>query len=228
MSWAEAITSLAFTAATTSSIRIGLGVLVAPYRDPVLAAKMLMTIDGLAEGRLDIGIGSGWARSEFHALGRGHMFEARGDVTDEAIEVMARCFEGGEFGWDGRWVKFRRIVVDPRPVQRPHPPFWIGAKSGAALRRAARWADVWHPTRLTFAEVASIGAKLDALAGRRVPRSVRLQVAPGTDISSTVDVLQGYEAAGCVEVILELHTEDLSEMLSWVEAIASVWEASSR
>jgi probable F420-dependent oxidoreductase len=221
--WAEALTSIAYAAAITSSVRLGIGVLVAPYRDPVLAAKMLTTIDGLTDGRLDIGIGTGWARSEFHALGRGELFDTRGSFTDEAIDVMVRCFEGGEFGWDGKWVQFRRMQAEPRPVQQPHPPLWIGANAGAALRRAARLADVWHPTRLPPEDIGRIGAELDAMARRPVPRSARVRVALGTPVAETVDLLRGYERAGCVEVVMELHTEDAADVRSWAEAIASAW-----
>jgi probable F420-dependent oxidoreductase len=221
MAWVEALTSLSYAAACTERIRLGVGVLVAPYRDPVMAAKTLVTLDGLSQGRLDIGIGAGWARSEFHALGAGERFETRSRYTDEAIEVIARCFEGGEFGWDGEWVKFRRMTAEPRPVQQPHPPFWIGGMAGPALRRAIRWADAWHPTRLSPEDVAKTGAELDRRAGRSIPRTVRIRVPLDRDLDELVEELQRYEAAGCVEVVIEIYTLDPAELRPWAQRLAA-------
>lgn len=222
--WAECLTSLAFAAARTTHIRLGIGVLVAPYRDPVMAAKMLVTLDGLSDGRLNVGIGTGWSRSEFHALGRGDLFEARGRYTDEAVAVMARCFEGGEFGWEGEFVNFRRMEPLPLPVQRPHPPLWVGGQSGAGLRRAAKWADVWHPTRLKPDEIASMGAELDERAGRTIPRSVRIPIPVDMEVAALVDELAEYNQAGCVEVVMELHTEDTQVAMGWAEKLAAAYD----
>jgi probable F420-dependent oxidoreductase len=217
--WAESLVSLSYAAATTSTIRLAVGVLVVPYRHPVLAAKQLATLDGLSDGRLIVGIGTGWSRSEFDALGQGHLFEARGRYTDEALQVMLRCWEGGEFGWQGEWINFRRMQAEPRPVQRPHPPLWIGGNAGAALRRAARWADAWHPTRLTPEEVARTGGELDAQAGRAIPRMPRIRVPVERTIHDLADELHRYEEAGAEEVVMELDTEDGEQVLDWAAAI---------
>jgi probable F420-dependent oxidoreductase len=201
--WAEIVVCLAHMAATTTTIRLGTGVLVVPYRDPVLTAKMLATIDNLSDGRLTLGVGTGWSKAEFAALGQLDNFDPRGVVTDESIDVMLRCWQGGEFDWAGTAFQFRNMTFEPQPVQSPHPPIWIGGQSGPALRRAARIGDAWHPTNIPAAEVARLGTTLDQLAGRSVPRTIRLNV-DADKFDSVADALAEYEAAGCVEAALQV------------------------
>ncbi len=201
--WTEIVVCIAHMAATTTTIRLGTGVLVVPYRDAVLTAKMLATIDNLSDGRLTLGVGTGWSKAEFAALGQLDSFEARGAVTDESLDVMVRCWQGGEFDWAGTAFQFRAMTFEPTTVQTPHPPIWVGGQSGPALRRAARIGDAWHPTNIPAAEVARLGTTLDALAGRSVPRTIRLGV-HADDLDSVADVLAEYEAAGCVEAAVQM------------------------
>lgn len=217
--WAEALTSLAFAAACTSQVRLGVGVLVVPYRQPVYTAKVLATIDQLSGGRLLVGIGVGWSRSEFRALGVGDHYEERGAYTDEALAVMQRCWQGGWFGFAGRWTQFREIEFSPVPVQRPHPPLWIGGMSRPALRRAARFGDAWHPTGIPPEKVARLGDELDQLAGRAVPRTVRIRVEPTIGRQELRALLARYAEARVSEAVLDLNTEDTKEFLRAAERL---------
>ncbi len=218
--WAELLTSMTWAAAHTTSIRIGCGVMAVPYRDPVLAAKMLATIDQLSGGRLLVGLGTGWAYREFEALGKGPVFERRGAATDEAIDVMLRCWQGGTFGYEGEFTTFKEIEFAPTPVQQPHPPLWVGGQTGRALRRAARCADVWHPTRIPPSEVQELGDRLDELAGRKVTRSIRLALDRDTqeEILGTVD---DYLAIGVEDFVVEIKRETTDEILREADALAS-------
>ncbi len=204
--WMEPITSLAWIAGSTSKIRLGIGVLVAPYRDPVLTAKMIATLDQLSGGRVDLGIGTGWSRSEFHALGRGEVFGDRGALTDETIDVMLRCWQGGEFGWSGKFFEFRRIQFDPVPIQQPRVPLWIGSRTDQMrpMARVAKYADVWHPTGLSPDELAVAGDELDDLAGRKIRRTARLSYKLANSLDEWIDVLHAYREAGCDEVAIDL------------------------
>jgi len=203
--WMEPVTSLAWIAGVTSKIRLGIGVLVVPYRDPVLTAKMVATIDQLSGGRVDLGIGTGWARSEYHALGRGDLFADRGAVTDESLDVMLRCWEGNEFGFDGKFFQFRNIQFDPVPSQRPRVPLWIGSRTGQKrpMARVAKYADVWHPTGLSPEEVARTGDELDALAGRKIRRTIRLAHSEAGNVDEYVSLLDRYRDAGCDEAAID-------------------------
>ncbi len=220
--WLEILNTLSYLAGTTQKIRLGTGVLVIPYRDPVLTAKMLSTIDVLSNGRVDLGIGTGWTRREFIALGRGDLYEDRGAVTDEALDVFMTCWKGGEFSHEGRWSKSSKVRFDPVPVQTPRIPFWIGARglAPAPLRRAAKYADYWHPTGLTPDEILEGGRKLDALAGRPVARTTRLR--PPADAGETRDLLRRFQDVGCVEAALDFgQSENFTEFLRRAEAVIS-------
>ncbi|OLT16448.1 hypothetical protein BJF78_14345 [Pseudonocardia sp. CNS-139] len=219
--WLDAVTVLAHMAATTSTARLGVGVLVVPYRNPVLTAKMLASVDVLSDGRLDVGVGTGWIRTEYRALGVGQLFAPRGRVTDEALDLMRTCWRGGEVEHEGEFFTVRHVTFEPVPVQRPHPPLWIGGQSGPALRRAARFADVWHPHDLGPEDVERLGAQLDEAAGRRVPRSVRLH-ATGEDVPALADLVDHYLAAGCVHVVVEFRSQPVDVVAACAEKAAAV------
>jgi probable F420-dependent oxidoreductase len=220
--WAEALTSLTWAAATTQRIRIGLGVLVLPLRDPVYVAKVLATADQLSDGRLVVGVGTGWAYREYEALGRGPLFERRGAVTDEALEVIRRCWEGGTFGYQGEWTSFKEIEFAPVPAQRPGPPIWVGGQSGPALRRAARFGDAWHPYGLTPEQFREMGEQLDERAGRPVQRTLRLNYRPEQKADALRDV-DGFLAAGCTDVVVEPKVETTAELMAELEDLAKTF-----
>ena len=204
--WLEALTALTWIAAQTSTIRLGTGVLVVPHRNPVLVAKMVSTLDVLSGGRVDLGIGTGWSRVEFRSLGVEEFYPVRGRVTDEALEIICRCWEGGEVAYSGDFFDFRHIEFAPAPLQRPRVPVWVGGNSAPALRRAARFADVWHPHDITPDELSRRGRELDEIAGRTVARSVRLGVRP-TDIERLPDLVDQYTEAGSIRVVIEFRSQ---------------------
>jgi probable F420-dependent oxidoreductase len=140
----EQLAAAAFVAAKTRTIRLVLAVMVVPYRQAVLAAKMLATIDVLSAGRLTVGIGAGWLEAEFDMVAP-TPFAARGRVTDEYIRAFRTLWTEPAPRFVGEWVKFDEVLFEPKPVQRPHPPIWVGGESGPALRRAARLGDAWYP-----------------------------------------------------------------------------------
>jgi probable F420-dependent oxidoreductase len=221
--WLEILTTLSYLAAATKTIRLGTGVLVLPYRDPVLTAKMLATIDVLSDGRLDVGVGTGWARREYIALGRGDVFEDRGAVTDEDLDVFITCWKGGELSHEGRFSRSSKIRFEPTPVQTPRPPIWVGARglAPAPMRRAAKYADIWHPSQITPEEMKEGGEKLDAMAGRKIPRSIRKKVL-GAGVTDALDELKRYEDAGCFQAALDFSdAETFTDVLKVAEAVIS-------
>jgi probable F420-dependent oxidoreductase len=140
----EQLTVIAFIAAKTSRLRLLTSVMVVPHRPAVLAAKILSTIDVLSKGRLTVGIGAGWLREEFEAIGA-PPFAERGAVTDEYLQAFRELWTKDEPSFAGQHTRFSGIVFAPKPVQTPHPPIWVGGESGPALRRAARLGDGWYP-----------------------------------------------------------------------------------
>ena len=140
----EPLTALTYLAGCTETIRLGTHVLILPYRNPVVTAKILASLDVLSGGRVDLGIGVGWMEEEFQALGHDY-FARRGAVTDEQIRVLRSLWTEDTPSFDGEFYSFPPIGAYPHPVQRPHPPIWVGGHSRAAIRRAARLGDGWLP-----------------------------------------------------------------------------------
>src|SRR6266849_8220573 len=140
----EQLTAVAFIAGKTSRLRLVTSVTVVPHRPAVLQAKMLATIDVLSKGRLTFGIGAGWMKEEFEALGVPPLPE-RGVVTDEYLNAFRELWTKDDPRFEGRYVKFANMLFEPKPVQKPYPPIWVGGESGPALRRTARIGDGWYP-----------------------------------------------------------------------------------
>ena len=140
----EQLIGMAYVAAKTTRIRLVAAVLVVPHRPAVLAAKMLATLDVLSGGRLVVGVGAGWLKTEFDAV-VGTPFDERGAVTDEYIDAFRVLWTESAPRFAGRYTKFDGIIFEPKPVQSPHPPIWIGGESGPSVRRAARVGNAWYP-----------------------------------------------------------------------------------
>lgn len=140
----ELLSMLSFMVGVTDRLRLLTAVMVVPYRNPVLTARILATADVLSKGRITVGCGAGWLREEFEALGT-PPFTERGRVTDEYIRIFKTIWTEAAPEFDGDYAAFKDISVLPLPVQKPHPPLWIGGESNPALRRAARLGDGWFP-----------------------------------------------------------------------------------
>lgn len=199
----DPVVALAYAAAATTSLTLMTNLFVLPFRNPYLAAKQLTTLDTLSGGRLVAGVGAGYLRSEFAALGVD--FDRRADLFDESIEALCRIWTdpstpvvGADFGGTGEmWLR--------EPVQRPHPPVWIGGNSAAARRRVTRFGRGWCPViadpRMSDAirtpaidGVDAFGAAVDDLGDRleRAGRSlseIEIQVeAPEVELDDAASV----------------------------------------
>ena len=169
---------LGLVAGATERLRLVTSVLVLPYRNPVLTAKMAASLDVLSGGRLTLGVGAGWLKEEFEAL-NSPAFEARGAVTDEWIAIFKQLWSCSPASFEGRVYRYADIRCEPFPVQKPHPPIWVGGHSRAALRRTARHGDGWHPVGAVAASPLppqEMRAHLDTLK--------RLTEAEGRDFSA--------------------------------------------
>ena len=162
----EPLALMAHLAAITDKARILTSVMVVPYRDPILTAKLVSTMDVLSNGRIILGCGAGWMEEEFVAV-NAPPFKERGKVTDEYIAAFKELWSAENPTFKGDYTEFRDIFFAPKPVQNPHPPIWIGGESGPAIRRTARIGDAWFPIgcnpRHPLDTVAKFSAGLDKL-----------------------------------------------------------------
>lgn len=219
--WLEVLTAMTHAAAITERVRIGAGVLVLPYRDAVYTAKVLASLDVLSNGRVDLGVGTGWCRAEFHALGRADLFEKRGAYTNEALDVMQYCWNAQgeeELAFAGDFTNFRSMQFQPVPKQSPRIPLWIGARGTAIAptRRAAKYADVWHPTGLDAHELAEGRDRINELAGREVPISSRIRV-QGQPIGEVAERVAEHRDVGCIQIAMDLEAKSMKEFMTGAE-----------
>src|SRR6476646_330377 len=140
--WLDPMIALSFAAAATSTIRIATGVLLLPEHNPVLVAKQAATLDALSGGRLTLGIGIGWSREEFDALGV--PFERRAARTREYVDAMRTVWRDDVASFHGDFVHFDAVRVNPKPLRESRIPVVLGGNSDAALRRVALWGDGWY------------------------------------------------------------------------------------
>jgi probable F420-dependent oxidoreductase len=138
----EPIATMGVLAGATKNIRIGTAVLIIPYRNPVLLARMLITIDQFSNGRITLGAGVGWLKEEFEALDTAD-FSLRGKVTDEYLEIFKALSSGKEVTYQGETYNFKTVYSVPGSVQRPHPPILIGGIANPALRRVVKHGNGW-------------------------------------------------------------------------------------
>lgn len=243
----EPLSLLSHLAHATQRPQLGISVLVIPYRNPLLAAKMLATIDVLSKGRVVLGAGVGWLREEFEALGA-PPFEARGPVTDDYIRLMRAAWTTDPVSFEGKYYSVRDVHVLPKPVQRGGIPVWIGGHTGAAVRRAGTLGDAWHP--IGMRPPAMLGpdeyaAKVQELhgwarrAGRdpkaitltiRVPMEVRgknAKAAAGDrppfqgTAAEVVDDIRRYQALGVSHFVFDHTVQELRAVLTNLERFAS-------
>ena len=144
--------------------------IIIPYRNPLLTARMAATVDRLCGGRFIFGVGVGWARQEFDALGL--PFARRGAMSNDYLAAIKALWTQDVASYNGAFVSFRDVHTAPRPLRSPHPPIWIGGSSDAALRRAVRFGDGWHPNRV----------RMDWLRDTGLPKLVSIAVAEGRPV----------------------------------------------
>jgi probable F420-dependent oxidoreductase len=167
--WPDPFALLSYLAGRTQRIKLGASVIVLPYRNALVAAKSAATVDQVSNGRFIFGVGVGWDEAEFVDLRL--PFRERGRVSDDYIRAIKAAWSGDVPEYKGAYVSFGGATFSPRPVQRPHPPIWVGGAPGAvsapAVRRCAELGDAWHPLGLSLDDIEKGYATLRDLAARR-------------------------------------------------------------
>ncbi|HEU0021358.1 MAG TPA: TIGR03619 family F420-dependent LLM class oxidoreductase [Dehalococcoidia bacterium] len=143
----ETMTMLGYMAACTETIKLGSTVIILPYRNPIVQAKMFASLDVLTNGRMICGGGVGWLEKEFETLGV--PYDQRGPMSDEFLQIFQILWTEPNPEFHGKFYQFEGIQFNPKPVQKPHIPIWVGGHTRRALRRTARFGDCWHTTRQT-------------------------------------------------------------------------------
>ena len=244
----EQLALMAFVAGKSATLRLVTSVMILPHRNPVVTAKTLATIDVLSGGRVTVGVGVGWLREEFQALGAPD-FDRRGAVSDEYLRIFKTLWTESPASFSGQFYRFEAIRCLPLPVQKPHPPIWVGGHSKAALRRAARFGDGWHPVganpavplrpaelrasldelyRLTEAEgrdpsVLSISYKAPVYDPGHSSLGVGAERRPFTGSADQIaEDIATFARLGVSELIFDFRSESLAESLERMERFGPV------
>jgi probable F420-dependent oxidoreductase len=227
----EPLTVLGYVAARTERVRLGTSVLVLPYHNPVRLAKTAATLDVLSGGRLTMGVGVGLIEKETAAMGA--PFAERGAFTDEAIAVMRTLWSEEEPKFDGKYSRFAGMKFSPKPLQKPIPVI-IGGISRAAIRRAARLGDGWHPLGLSpealgqsmatlREEARAFGrdvAKIPVSIAMTLGASTRGRATLGRDPAEIVKNARAYADLGVETLAISAGTSDPKEARSAIEMLA--------
>ncbi len=216
----EPFTALAFLAAHTERLRLGTGICIVPQRNPIYTAKQVADVDYLSGGRVDFGIGVGWLREEFAALGV--PWARRGDRTRECIGVMKTLWCDEVSSFEGEFYSLPDSLQNPKPVQKPHPPLHIGGESDAALRRVAELGNGWFTYNQT---PEALGERLPALdaaleAVGRSRRDVRLTAAPRDKADPAL--VDRFRQLGVDELLLPLFARDEDGLRRRAEGLAEL------
>jgi probable F420-dependent oxidoreductase len=240
----EPLTVIGYVAGRTSHLRLGTSVLILPYRNPVVTAKMLATLDVLSNGRVTLGAGVGWMEEEFKAIGL-DTYSRRGAYSDECIRIFRELWTKDNPSFQGEFHQFSNIRCEPRPVQPGGLPIWIGGHTPQAIRRVARLGDGWQPlvqrppADLPPAEMQEKIAQLRAFAQQagRDPR--RITLAMGSSIQFTdgaatgprslftgtpaqiVDTLRRYQALGIQNFRCDFPSFSIDGLLQAMERFAT-------
>jgi probable F420-dependent oxidoreductase len=233
----EPLTLLSYLAGCTSRVQLGVSVLIVPHRNPLYAAKILATLDVLSGGRVICGVGAGWMREEFDALGLD--FDRRGEQTDEWIRIFKVCWHEGDPAYHGQHYSFARLAFEPKPVQRPHPPIWVGGNSRRAMRRAVELGDAWHPGWSRPDQLLLQRREMEAMTAKagRDPATLELTLLRPLQIlnrasgdprralignaEEVAEDIRAYEQAGVSHLVFGFRTTNGEEMLQQIERFAA-------
>ena len=239
----DPLVTLGVVAGATRRVRLGTTVLIVPYRHAVVTAKMIASLDALSDGRVIVGVGAGWVAAESAMLGV--PFAERGPMTDEYLRAMQELWTSPAPSFSGKYVQFHDLHFEPRPIQAPHPPIWVGGHSKAALRRTVELGAAWHPINRAPEELRAGVAELARLSrarGRATPPALTLrndvrilragETAPASahagrviagEPAAVVDQIAELAACGVEELVLELLAADGPEldaqMVSFAERV---------
>src|SRR3989454_7738180 len=223
----EPVITLTAAAMCTTRARLGASVFILGHRHPVVMAKMLTSIDALSQGRLIVGVGVGWWKEELEILGA--PFHQRGRQADEALRVFKALWTSDSPKFDGEFFRFRDVGFAPKPVQKPHPPIWVGGASPAAFRRVVTLGDGWHASPRSMAEFRDGLGQLRKAADAHGRSWETIEISMRFGLSDellaqgqqvVIDQLCEYKRLGVRHALVEFRRPELARMLELLGLVA--------
>lgn len=216
----------------TSKIKIGTSLIILPYRNPVIVANMVSSLDILSKGRFIFGVATGWLKEEFDILSI--PFRKRGKRTNEYLEVIKELWENDDPVYKGEYFSFSDFKFDPKPYQKPHPDIWVGGNSDYAIERAVRYGSGWQPTWVTPNEMGQLIDQMNKLVDPdNFVYSVRNRVTisdkkdcrhPDCYFNGTpcdiIKIIKDYEREGVSHILFDPETDGDQETFEMIETLS--------
>ncbi|WP_416898004.1 MAG: LLM class F420-dependent oxidoreductase [Minwuia sp.] len=225
---------LNYLAGRTRNVRLGTSVLILPMRNPIEVAAQIAELDQVSRGRVNFGVGVGWFEDEYDALG--YPFKKRGKRANDGLKICKKLWTGEPAAHESEFYSFSGAVLGPTPVQKPHPPIYIGGHSPGALKRVAKFGDVWHPFRVGPDEFADLRPKLaEALKAEdrsiddipmcpKIPLVVQDEAGPLPTmghLAGILDALKKYQDNGATEFCFDIVPETEENAVAMIDLILS-------
>ncbi len=226
---------LSYLAAITSSMKLGTVVTPIPFRPPGILAKMVSTMDVLSSGRIILGVGAGWCQTEFEAYSQWDMDRTRVKKTLEGLRLILRLWNEDKVDFEGEYYHAKGAVIQPKPIQKPHPPIWFGTVGEYMLKLTARYGDGWLPWCTTTPELYEEKAQILRDEAIKVGRREKITYAGVIGQITTAELghferhppvlkwaetVERYIQAGCEYALLYFHPyEYLALMKKFTEEI---------
>ncbi len=217
----EPFTVLSYAAAVTKTVKLGTSVIIVPYRDPIISAKIIASLDVLSGGRFIFGVGVGWLGEEFQALRLD--LKNRASQTREALLAMKACWTQDDPEFHGKFYDFGGIKFAPKPHQTPHPPIWFGGNSMPALKRAVELGTGWHAVWETPEEVAEKAKIIRGLCDKAGTSfdDFAITINVNHKVPLTVENVKKYEEAGVSMMFMPRSFQaDVDTMIENMETFA--------
>ena len=210
--------SLAHASAVTEKLKLGTGICLVPERNPIVLAKEIATLDHYSNGRFLFGIGSGWLKEETELFGV--KFADRVNVMYESIQAMKQLWTQEESEYNGQFINFPPVISRPKPVQKPHPPIYVGGKAKKVFQRVVDWGDGWMPNRISPDEVAKGRQEIDRIAMEQSKNPADFSVSVFGQPPDK-ELLKAFEESGADRVMIRFEGSSHSEVLRALENIAT-------
>ena len=214
--------TLAMAAAVTNNLKLGTGISLVVEHDPIVLAKSVATLDHYSNGRFLFGIGGGWNKEEME--NHGYPFERRWKLLRERIEAMKTIWTEEEANYSGEFVEFERIISNPTPAQKPHPPVLMGGATDMSLKRVARYCDGWMPIDVLLREPQTMVEKMRRALEEEGRNHEDIQLSAFCQRARDAGSLKKFREAGFTRAIIGLPNRSRDEVLTFVDEYVGLGE----
>lgn len=215
---ADPFVALGRASAVTETLLLGTGICLVPERNPLILANEVATIDMYSKGRFQFGIGAGWLREETEIMGGD--FAHRWTQTKESVMAMKELWTKTESEYHGKYYDFPPVYSFPRPVQRPHPPIYLGGHAKNVFKRIVDWGDAWMPNRINPQDIEAGKIEIENLSKEvgRDPSEIGITV---YGVPADANLISDFESAGAERAVISIESTGEKEAIAQLEEVAS-------